>query len=68
MTTTDVQTEAGLLSVAHQLSIGTGESPRDLAHRRSWIDARGQVTPAGRALMSALGDQRGTRSVFRWAV
>lgn len=53
-----------VLTFARLLATGSGESGVTPARRRSWIDARGAVTPAGRELAAVLRDQRDTRSAF----
>ncbi|MBB4284344.1 hypothetical protein [Roseospira goensis] len=58
------ETVTSILSVAHLLAIGTGDNALDLARRRTWLDGRGQPTPAGRDVVAAMRTQRGTRSVF----
>lgn len=46
------------------LNVGPDEAETK-ARNRNWLDAKGRVTPEGQTMVSALGDQMGTRSVFR---
>ena len=46
------------------LNVGPDEAEIK-ARNRNWLDARGHVTPEGQTMVAALGDQMGTRSVFR---
>ncbi|WP_371036451.1 MULTISPECIES: hypothetical protein [unclassified Rhodosalinus] len=39
--------------------------PKDIAHRRGWLDAAGAPTKDGAALIAALDGQEATRSVYR---
>ncbi len=55
-----------ILAVAEHLK--DGEPPRpafDVARERGWIDPEGEPTKDGRDLVAALGEQAGTRTVFR---
>jgi hypothetical protein len=46
--------------------VGSPKNDPELkAKARRWLDARGRPTAEGRALISALEDQRTTRSTFR---
>ena len=51
--------------VARQLSGATDGDGEAAASERGWIDAVGEVTPAGREVVEALKGQAHTRSVFR---
>ena len=44
---------------------GHPANPFAAACHRGWIDGAGRPTAAGRSLIEALGQQEGTRSVFR---
>ena len=37
----------------------------EAARRQGWLDEEGRPTKAGRELVEAIADQKGTRSVFR---
>ena len=54
-----------IMFVATQLSGAADGDGAVAASERGWIDAGGQVTPAGREVVEALKGQAQTRSVFR---
>jgi hypothetical protein len=53
-----------LVFLAGQLAAGQGAT-EDTARRRGWLSEQGQITEAGRAILTALKEQARTRSVFR---
>ncbi len=60
----DETDSARILSFAQQ--VGNTDTPaEETARRRGWIDAEGNVTDDGRDVLKSLGEQGGTRSVFR---
>ncbi len=62
---TDLESDRSRV-LAFAAQIGSAETqPEDTARDRGWIGADGAVTDDGRALLRSLGDQAGTRSVFR---
>jgi hypothetical protein len=54
-----------ILAFARHVGRADGTPPEDIARRRNWLGPGGDVTEEGRALLAALGDQDGTRTVFR---
>ncbi|WGH78045.1 hypothetical protein [Jannaschia ovalis] len=44
---------------------GATNAPEAKARRRGWLDDKGEPTADGRKLIDSLGDQDGTRTVFR---
>jgi len=40
-------------------------SPLEFAQERGWVDPNGRLTTEGSALLQAMSDQSGARSVFR---
>ncbi|MDJ0608936.1 MAG: hypothetical protein QNJ67_08145 [Kiloniellales bacterium] len=54
-----------IMFVARQLGSADDSDGEAAASERGWIDAVGEVTPAGREVVEALKGQAHTRSVFR---
>ncbi|NKX43410.1 hypothetical protein [Roseicyclus persicicus] len=54
-----------ILAFAAHVGRGESQSPEAVARRRNWITTDGEVTADGLSLLSALDDQRETRTVFR---
>ncbi len=55
---------ARLLGFAQQ--VGNPDTPpEDTARTRGWLDASGEITEDGEDVLKSLGDQEGTRTVFR---
>lgn len=52
-----------ILALSRQMT--RGGRPVDHAKRRGWLDESGRPTKEGRKLVDAMGDQSGTRTVFR---
>ena len=56
--------DALIAATTSLLNVGPDEAEIK-ARNRNWLDENGHVTPEGQTMVSALGDQMGTRSVFR---
>lgn len=54
-----------ILAFAAQVGRGQTQPAEEVAKRRNWLSAEGEVTEDGRALVAALDDQGSTRTVFR---
>ncbi|QFU07774.1 hypothetical protein PARPLA_02061 [Rhodobacteraceae bacterium THAF1] len=64
MTDDQSETRARILAVAGQM--GNPATPAEqTATSRGWLDADGTPTDDGRDMLEAMGEQTGTRSVFR---
>lgn len=52
--------------LAFAVHVGSPDTPpEETARARGWIDDDGRPTDEGREMLKSLGDQVGTRSVFR---
>ena len=64
MTDDEQQTRDRILAFATQ--VGSSETaPEETARKRGWLDGEGRPTEEGVKLLESLGDQVGTRSVYR---
>jgi len=54
-----------ILAFAAQIGRGQTQPAEEVAKRRNWLSAGGEVTEDGHALIAALDDQGSTRTVFR---
>jgi hypothetical protein len=60
------QNDARLRIIAFASQVGGADTPpEEKARRRGWLDGDGAPTPAGEELLTSLGDQKETRTVFR---
>lgn len=57
--------KARIVAFAAHVGRGDGRAPEAIAKRRNWLDASGNPTSEGHDLLTALGDQAATRTVFR---
>ena len=54
----------GIIAFARQLAEGSDTCPLTLARDRRWLDEAGRATAEGVAVLAALAEQRGARSVI----
>ena len=60
---TDDDLKSQILTFAEH--VGASDDAETVAKRRGWLDDAGEPTEEGREVIEALGDQDGTRTVFR---
>ncbi len=62
---TDATAADQIVAFAAHIGRRDARTPEAIAQRRNWLDAAGNPTPDGLALLSALNEQDATRTVFR---